>query len=167
MLISGQQRKVLRDWLVLGDGSVWVSTGWYMVVLCQYRVVLVDLWWYWVRKRQYWLILGGTESVWDGAGWYLVVVCQYKLVRLGITWYWVRIGLLCLYKLKKNGDLVGCYHSVTTNDRTRKDRATQPWTMEGWDEQLGNQSITIQNSYWDTSEENTQWEMLEHKSILK
>ena len=30
MLISGQQRKVLQDWLVLGDGSVWVSTGWYL-----------------------------------------------------------------------------------------------------------------------------------------
>ena len=30
-------------WLVLGDtGSVWGGTGWYLVVLGQYRAVLVD-----------------------------------------------------------------------------------------------------------------------------
>ena len=61
--------------------------------------------------RRYWLVL-----------W---VLGQYNLVLLGIKWYWVSIGLLCLYILKK-GDLVGCYHSGTTNKRrTRNDRATQ------------------------------------------
>ena len=33
-----------RNCLVLGDiGSVWGGTGWYLVVLGQYRAVLVDI----------------------------------------------------------------------------------------------------------------------------
>ena len=83
-----------------------------------------------VSRRQCWLVFGGPGSVWGGTGWYLVVLGQYGAVLLGIKWYWVGIGLLCLYVLKKVGDLVGSYHSGTTkkrsNDRTRKDRATQP-----------------------------------------
>ena len=56
--------------------------------------------------------------IYDGTGWYLVVLGQYKLVLLGIKRHWVRIGLLCLYILKKRGDLVGCYHSGATNEQT-------------------------------------------------
>ena len=34
-----------EDWLVIGgNGSVWGSTGWYLVVQGQYRAVLVGLW---------------------------------------------------------------------------------------------------------------------------
>ena len=71
---------------------------------------------------RYWLVL-----------W---VLGQYNLVLLGIKWYWVSIGLLCLYILKKNGDLVGCYHSGITNERTNNEqgkiRLLSQWTMEGW-----------------------------------
>ena len=32
-----------QHWLILGvTGSVWGSTGWYLLVLDQYRAVLVD-----------------------------------------------------------------------------------------------------------------------------
>ena len=38
-------------WLVLGGtGSVWDGTGWYMVVLGQYNLVLIGIKWYWARK---------------------------------------------------------------------------------------------------------------------
>ena len=40
-----------------------------------------------IRRRQYWLVLGGTGSVWGGTGWYLVVLGQHNLVLLGIKWY--------------------------------------------------------------------------------
>ena len=43
-----------RYWLVLGGtGSVWGSNGLYLVLLSQYRAVLIGTWWYWVIKGQY------------------------------------------------------------------------------------------------------------------
>ena len=42
----------------------------------QYRLILVDTWWYWVSRRWYWWVLGGTGSVGGGTGWYLVVLGQ-------------------------------------------------------------------------------------------
>ena len=88
---------------------------------------LVDPWWYWVRGRQYWLVLGGTESVWSGTGWHLVVLGQYNLVLLGVKWYWVSIGLSCLYILK-NMEILS---DVTIAGRqTRKERASQPLDHE-------------------------------------
>ena len=53
--------------VVLGHPTVqglsMCGTGWYLVVLGQYRGVLVDTWWYWVSIGRYWLTLGGTGSV--------------------------------------------------------------------------------------------------------
>ena len=46
----------------------------------QYRLVLVDTWWYWVSIEWYWLIYDNTGSVEGGSGWYLVVLGQYKAV---------------------------------------------------------------------------------------
>ena len=68
LVVLGQYRAVLGStwWkrLVLGGtGSVWGGTGWYLVVLGQYSAQLADKLWYWVRRRQYWLVIGGTESV--------------------------------------------------------------------------------------------------------
>ena len=73
-----------RCWLVLGDiGSVWGAIGWYLVVLGQYRVVLIDIRWYWVSTGQCWSVLGGTgsveggtDSVEGGTGWYMIVLGQ-------------------------------------------------------------------------------------------
>ena len=45
-----------------GTGSVGGGTGWYLVVLGQYRSVLIDTWWYWVNMERYWLIYVGTSS---------------------------------------------------------------------------------------------------------
>ena len=42
----------------------------------QYRLVLVDTWWYWVSMEWYWLIYDGTGSVEGGCSWYLVVLGQ-------------------------------------------------------------------------------------------
>ena len=71
-----------------------------------------DIWWYWVIRRRYWLVLG--------------VLGQYNLVMLGIKWYWASKGALMPVYNDKRGDYVGCYHSRTNDNRTRKDRATQP-----------------------------------------
>ena len=83
------------------------------------------------KKAVHWLVIGGTESVWGVAGWYLVVLGQY-LALLGIKWYWVSIGLLCLYLLRKNGDLVECHHSGTTNSNNQgKIELLSQWTIGG------------------------------------
>ena len=45
-----------------------------------------DICWYWVSRRRYWLVLGGTRSVWGRNGWYLVVLGQsgrYWLIHDG------------------------------------------------------------------------------------
>ena len=66
-----------RYWLVLGGTwSVGGVIGWYLVVLGQYRAVLVGTWWYWVSMERYWLIHDGTGSVEGGTGWYLMVLGQ-------------------------------------------------------------------------------------------
>ena len=62
--------------------SEWSRTGLYLVVLIQYRAVLL----YNIYNReQNWLIHDGTGSLWCGTGWYLVVLGQYNLVLLGIV----------------------------------------------------------------------------------
>ena len=75
-----------RYWLVLGGTwSIWGVTGWYLVVLGQYRAVLVGNFWNWDSIGRYWLVLGGTGTVWGstgslrgGIGQYLVVLGQYR-----------------------------------------------------------------------------------------
>ena len=47
-----------------------------MMVLGQYRAVMVDTWWFWVSMEWYWLIYDDTGSVEGGSGWYLVVLGQ-------------------------------------------------------------------------------------------
>ena len=53
------------------------------MVLGQYRVVLIDIRWYWVSTGQCWSVLGGTgsveggtDSVEGGTGWYMIVLGQ-------------------------------------------------------------------------------------------
>ena len=43
--------------------TVYVGTGWYLVVPGQYGVVLVGTWRYWVSGRRHWLIYDDTGSV--------------------------------------------------------------------------------------------------------
>ena len=64
-------------------GSVWVNTCWYLVELDQYRVVMVDSWWYWGSMEWYWLICDGTRSLWGDTCWYLVLLGQYGVVLGG------------------------------------------------------------------------------------
>ena len=45
-----------------GTGSVEGSTGWYLVVVGQYGVELVDTWWCWDSIGQLWLIYDVTGS---------------------------------------------------------------------------------------------------------
>ena len=73
-----------------------------------------------------WLVNNGIGSV-EGTGWYLVVLGQYNLVLLGFKWNWASQGLYaCLYfkKVEIWSDVT--IAGRTTNDRIRKDRATQP-----------------------------------------
>ena len=53
-----------------------------MMVLGQQKAVPVGTWWYWVRRRRYWLIHDGTGSVWGSTCWNLVVLDQYKAVMV-------------------------------------------------------------------------------------
>ena len=69
--------------------SVEGGTGCHLVVLGQYRVALVDTWWYWVSIGRYWLIYDGTRSVWGNTCWYLVVLDQYRAVIVDTWWCWV------------------------------------------------------------------------------
>ena len=58
-----------------------------MMVLGQYRSVLVDTLWYWVSIERYWLIYDGTGSVWVNTCWYLVELDQYRVVTVDTWWY--------------------------------------------------------------------------------
>ena len=51
-----------------------------MMVLGQYRSVLIDTWWYCFNMEQYWLIYDGTGSVEGSTGQYLVVLGQKKAI---------------------------------------------------------------------------------------
>ena len=59
-----------------GTGSVEGGTCWYLIVLGQYKAVLVVTWWYWVSVEWYWLIYDGAVSVQGGYGWYLMELGQ-------------------------------------------------------------------------------------------
>ena len=59
---------------------MWGVTGWYLVVQGQYRLVLIDTWWYWVNMERYWLIYDGTGSAEGGTVRYLVVLGQKKAI---------------------------------------------------------------------------------------
>ena len=63
-----------------GTGSVYGGSGWYLVVLGQYRLVLIDTWWYWVNMERYWLIYNGTGSAEGGTVQYLVVLGQKNAI---------------------------------------------------------------------------------------
>ena len=73
--------------------KVFVGSGkfpdFFVRLLGQYGVVLVDTKWYWVRKTPHWLALGDTGSVWGGTGGYLV--------GLGGTCDYICICMFCLY----------------------------------------------------------------------
>ena len=56
-----------------------------MMVLGQYRLVLVDTLWYWVSMERF--IYDGTGSVWVNTCWYLVVLDQYRAVMVDTRWY--------------------------------------------------------------------------------
>ena len=47
------------------DGAVSVQggTGWYLMVLGQWKAVLVGTWWYWVNMERDWLKHYGTGSL--------------------------------------------------------------------------------------------------------
>ena len=56
--------------------------GTQVIVLGQLKAVPVGTWWYWVRRRRYWLIHDGTGSVWGSTCWYKVAMDQYKAVMV-------------------------------------------------------------------------------------
>ena len=76
-----------------GTGSVAGGTGWYLVVLDQYRAVWVDNYdIYWVSMKQICLIHRCTGSVDGSTGQYLVMLGQYEALLVGTWWYWVSIS---------------------------------------------------------------------------
>ena len=100
-------------WLIFdGTESVKAGTGLYMMVLGQYRSVLVDTWWYWVSMEWYWLIYDGTGSVWGDTWLYFVVLDQYRAVLVGNLWYCVSIGGHWLVIGGGTVSLKGCYACI-------------------------------------------------------
>ena len=56
-----------RYWLVFGgDGSVWGGTGWYLVVLGQYKLILLGIMWYRVTIGLICLYILVKVDVWSG-----------------------------------------------------------------------------------------------------
>ena len=54
-------------WLVLGGtGSVWDGTGWYLVVLGQCNLVLLDIKWNWVSTTLLCLYILKKVEIWSG-----------------------------------------------------------------------------------------------------
>ena len=70
-----------------GTGSRECGIGQYLMILGQYRSVLVDSLWYWVSIERYWLVYDGTGSVWVNTCWYLVVLDQYMAVMVDTRGY--------------------------------------------------------------------------------
>ena len=52
----------------------------------QYRLVVVDTWWFWVIMEWYWLIYDDTGSVEGSTGWLFVVLGQYGAGLVDIRW---------------------------------------------------------------------------------
>ena len=71
LLVLGGNGSVLGGtWLVLDcTWSVEGSNGCYLVVMDQYRVVLVGTWWYWIKTVRYWL-----------PAWYAFRKCMIRMV---------------------------------------------------------------------------------------
>ena len=63
-----------------------------MMVLVQQKAVLFGTWWYWVKRRGYWLIHDDTGSVCGSNCWYLVALDQYGAAMVDTWWNWVSIG---------------------------------------------------------------------------
>ena len=61
-----------------GTGSLKGGTGQYMMVLGQYRSVLV--------------IVCGTGLACNGTGSYMMVLGQYGAILAGTWWYWIITG---------------------------------------------------------------------------
>ena len=85
------------------DGAVSVQggTGWYSMILGQWKAVVVGTWWYLVIIGWYWLKHYGTGSVKDGTGKNLVVLSQYGveggtgrclMVLVSRRHYWLLLG---------------------------------------------------------------------------
>ena len=125
-------------WSVLGDtGSIQGGTDCYLVVLGQYKVVLVGTWWYWIKTRRYWLPVWygfrkylvymvwtikslNTGSVEGGTGWYLVVLGQNRAVLVA-----------SMMSFQKIYDLHGVKHQIieySKKEKVMKDRQTDRQT---------------------------------------
>ena len=89
-------------WSVCGSGC-------YLVVLGKYKAVMVGTWWYWVRTRQYWLVLCGTGSleVEGSTACYLVVLGQKRALLVA--------SVICFRKISGlhglNHQIIQCWFS--------------------------------------------------------
>ena len=70
MMLLGQHEAELVDtgryWLVFGgDGSVWRGTGWYLMVLGQFNLVLLGIKWNWVSTTLLCLYILKEVAIWS------------------------------------------------------------------------------------------------------
>ena len=52
----------------------------------------VGIWWHWVSRGHYLLVLGETGPVLGSTDWYLIVLGRWRAVLFVTWWYWVSIG---------------------------------------------------------------------------
>ena len=81
-----------------GNWSVWGGNGWYLVLLGQYRAVLVVTRWYWVSLLRHWLVLGDNGSKPGGTG------CQCDMISESILFTWCKPSNYSIFGEGKSDD---------------------------------------------------------------
>ena len=65
--MATQRISAYQYWIVFGGaGSVWGGTGWYLVVLGQCNLVLLDIKWNWVSTTLLCLYILKKVEIWSG-----------------------------------------------------------------------------------------------------
>ena len=67
---------------------MWInmSSSWEKICKLIFFQIPVGIWWHWVSRGHYLLVLGGTGSVLGGTDWYLIVLGR-KRAALVVTWW--------------------------------------------------------------------------------
>ena len=62
-----------------------MTSSWEKICKLIFFQILVSIWWHWVSRRHYLLVLGGTASVLGSTDWYLIVLGRLRAVLFGGT----------------------------------------------------------------------------------
>ena len=95
---------------------MWINmtSSWEKICKLIFFQIPVCIWWHWVSRGLYFLVLGGTGSVLGGTDWYLIVLGRYRAELVVTWWYWVSRGLywLVLGGTGSEQGGTGCQHDM-------------------------------------------------------